>query len=54
MGMRMPLRHEMHSLILKAYEDNNLTLPFPPFQMSVNAMARRNANIRPPFKTGEL
>ncbi|GKX56713.1 hypothetical protein SOASR030_28250 [Leminorella grimontii] len=54
MGMRMPLRHEMHSLILKAYEENNLTLPFPPFQMSVNAMARRASNLRPPFKTGEL
>ncbi|WP_408949788.1 miniconductance mechanosensitive channel MscM [Limnobaculum xujianqingii] len=52
MGMRMPLRHEMHSLILKAYADHDLTLPFPPFQMRADALSR--AGLRPRFKTGEI
>lgn len=52
MGMRMPLRHEMHSLILKAYAANDLTLPFPPFQMRTDSISR--VGNRPRFKTGEL
>lgn len=52
MGMRMPLRHEMHSLILKAYAEHQLTLPFPPFQMRTDAISR--VGNRPRFKTGEL
>ncbi|AKJ41010.1 miniconductance mechanosensitive channel MscM [Pragia fontium] len=52
MSSRMPLRHEMHSLILQAYAEHNLTLPFPPFQMRADAMSR--SGVRPPFKTGEI
>lgn len=52
MGVRMPLRHEMHSLILETYAKHDLTLPFPPFQMRADALSR--SGIRPSFKTGEL
>ncbi|MDR0807352.1 MAG: miniconductance mechanosensitive channel MscM [Enterobacteriaceae bacterium] len=52
MGVRMPLRHEMHRLILQAYSEHNLTLPFPPLQIRADAVSR--GNIRAAFKTGEL
>ena len=33
MGHRMPLRHELHQLILKGFEQHGLEMPFPPFQV---------------------
>ncbi|AKC60253.1 miniconductance mechanosensitive channel MscM [Blochmannia endosymbiont of Camponotus (Colobopsis) obliquus] len=33
---RMPLKHQIHTLILKAYKTHGLILPFPPFQIQQN------------------
>lgn len=35
MGHRMPLRHELHQLILKGFREHGIEMPFPPFQMRV-------------------
>ncbi|PIJ52081.1 miniconductance mechanosensitive channel MscM [Erwinia sp. OLTSP20] len=35
MGHRMPLRHELHRLILEGYREQGLEMPFPPFQARV-------------------
>ncbi|VAX77114.1 Miniconductance mechanosensitive channel MscM [Serratia symbiotica] len=33
MGHRMPLRHQIHQLILSGYRQHGITLPYPPFQV---------------------
>lgn len=33
MAHRMPLRHQVHALILDSYREHGLELPFPPFQL---------------------
>nr|WP_249213757.1 miniconductance mechanosensitive channel MscM [Tatumella sp. JGM130] len=33
MGHRMPLRHELHQLILHGFAQNDIEMPFPPFQV---------------------
>ncbi|WP_260081363.1 miniconductance mechanosensitive channel MscM [Candidatus Palibaumannia cicadellinicola] len=33
MGHRMPLRHQVHTQIINGYRENELELPFPPFQL---------------------
>ncbi|MFB6421691.1 MAG: miniconductance mechanosensitive channel MscM [Candidatus Malihini olakiniferum] len=38
MGHRMPLRHEIHQLILEAYRKNNMEMPFPPFQVQMSSV----------------
>ncbi|WP_094110205.1 miniconductance mechanosensitive channel MscM, partial [Lonsdalea iberica] len=38
MGHRMPLRHEIHQLILDGYRKHNLVMPFPPFQVQMNSV----------------
>ncbi len=38
MGHRMPLRHELHRLILEGYRAHNLEMPFPPFQVRVETV----------------
>ncbi|MEI7062468.1 miniconductance mechanosensitive channel MscM [Dickeya chrysanthemi] len=45
MGHRMPLRHELHQLILESYREHNLVMPFPPFQVRMDSVqvAGRNA-----------
>ncbi|MGL9733956.1 MAG: miniconductance mechanosensitive channel MscM [Symbiopectobacterium sp.] len=37
-GHRMPLRHEIHQRILEAYRENNMEMPFPPFQVQMNSV----------------
>ncbi|MGK2946132.1 MAG: miniconductance mechanosensitive channel MscM [Candidatus Malihini olakiniferum] len=37
-GHRMPLRHEIHQLILEAYRQNNMEMPFPPFQIQISSV----------------
>lgn len=41
MGHRMPVRNELHQLIIKAYKEHNLVLPFPPLQIKGNAISRK-------------
>nr|WP_272929773.1 miniconductance mechanosensitive channel MscM [Cedecea sulfonylureivorans] len=38
MGHRMPLRHEIHQLILQGFREHDIDLPFPPFQMRLENM----------------
>lgn len=42
MSNRMPLRSEIHQLILAEYHRHNLELPFPPLQTNLTAMGRQS------------
>nr|WP_233092438.1 miniconductance mechanosensitive channel MscM [Serratia odorifera] len=46
MGHRMPLRHEIHQLILAGYREHGITLPYPPFQVRTETLSRINNNGR--------
>lgn len=61
MGHRLPARHEINQNILAAFEEQGITLPFPPFQAHVDIRenyiqsATSNPSGRNPSrKTGEL
>ncbi|MGL5701031.1 MAG: miniconductance mechanosensitive channel MscM, partial [Kluyvera sp.] len=41
MGHRMPLRHELHQLILAGFRQHGIDMPFPPFQMRLETMDGR-------------
>jgi len=41
MGHRMPLRHELHQLILRGYHEHGLDMPFPPFQVRMETIGRK-------------
>ncbi|QHM77991.1 Miniconductance mechanosensitive channel MscM [Mixta theicola] len=43
MGHRMPLRHELHQLILQGFREHNIEMPFPPFQVRMETAAKRSA-----------
>ncbi|WP_407731950.1 miniconductance mechanosensitive channel MscM [Pseudocitrobacter faecalis] len=38
MGHRMPLRHEIHQLILAGFREHGIDMPFPPFQMRLESL----------------
>ncbi|AIQ99553.1 miniconductance mechanosensitive channel MscM [Pluralibacter gergoviae] len=38
MGHRMPLRHELHQLILAGFREHGIEMPFPPFQMRLESL----------------
>ena len=38
MGHRMPLRHELHQLILAGFHQHGIDMPFPPFQMRLESI----------------
>jgi len=38
MGHRMPLRHELHQLILAGFRQHGIDMPFPPFQMRLESL----------------
>lgn len=42
LGHRMPVRSEIHQLIIKVYQEHNLVLPFPPFQVSTKSLNHKN------------
>ena len=42
MGHRMKLRSAIHKLILDAYRQHDLTLPFPPLQTNLEALGRKS------------
>ncbi|MDU5192773.1 MAG: miniconductance mechanosensitive channel MscM, partial [Mixta calida] len=59
MGHRMPLRHELHQLILQGFREHNIEMPFPPFQVRMETAAKRTpaSNGAPTtrtFKSGGL
>lgn len=41
MGHRMPLRHELHQLILSGFEQQGIEMPFPPFQMRMEMLGKK-------------
>ena len=41
MGHRMPLRHELHQLILAGFRQHGIDMPFPPFQMRLETLDGR-------------
>ncbi len=41
MGHRMPLRHELHQLILHGFAEHNIEMPFPPFQVRMETLGRK-------------
>ena len=41
MGHRMPLRHELHQLILRGFEQHGIEMPFPPFQMRMETLGKK-------------
>ena len=43
MGHRMPLRHEMHQLILAGFREHGIDMPFPPFQMRLENIDGRQS-----------
>ncbi|MCT6557337.1 miniconductance mechanosensitive channel MscM, partial [Staphylococcus aureus] len=51
MGHRMPLRHEIHQLILAGYREHGITLPYPPFQVRTETLSRLTNNGRTPPST---
>ncbi|WP_082212555.1 miniconductance mechanosensitive channel MscM [Erwinia sp. 9145] len=53
MGHRMPLRHELHQLILRGYQEHGLEMPFPPFQVRMETVGRGApaANSAPTVRT---
>ncbi|WP_288428551.1 miniconductance mechanosensitive channel MscM [uncultured Pantoea sp.] len=59
MGHRMPLRHELHQLILHGFAEHGIEMPFPPFQMRVETLSRKTpagngASTTRTFKSGGL
>jgi small-conductance mechanosensitive channel len=40
MAHRMPLRHEIHQLILAGFREHGIILPFPPFQVRMETLHR--------------
>lgn len=44
MGHRMPLRHEIHQLILAGFREHGIEMPFPPFQMRLETLGGKATN----------
>ena len=44
MGHRMPLRHEIHQLILAGFREHGIDMPFPPFQMRLESIDGRQSS----------
>ncbi len=40
----MPLRHEMHQLILAGFREHGIDMPFPPFQMRLESIDGRQSS----------
>lgn len=53
MGQRMPLRNEINQIIIRKYKENDIKLPFPPFQARVDVTSRKTHSRRA-FNLGGL
>ncbi|MEM6160153.1 miniconductance mechanosensitive channel MscM [Erwinia sp. P6884] len=56
---RMPLRHELHKLILQGYHEHGLEMPFPPFQVRMETVGGKTplnpaAPVARTYKSGGL
>lgn len=56
MSHRMPLRHELHQLILKGFAQHGIELPYPPLQIRADNVARmrQRGALQPARKSGDL
>lgn len=45
MGHRMPLRHEIHQLILSGFREHGIEMPFPPFQMRLESLGGKSRSL---------
>ncbi len=59
MGHRMPLRHELHQLILQGFDQHGIEMPFPPFQMRMETLGKKapatnGTSATRTFKSGGL
>lgn len=45
MSHRMPLRHEIHQLILEGYRKHGIELPFPPLQIRTDIISKINNTV---------
>ncbi len=59
MGHRMPLRHELHQLILKGFAEHSIEMPFPPFQVRMETLGKKapasnGTPLTRTFKSGGL
>jgi|GEM_PF-4076258 len=59
MGHRMPLRHELHQLILRGFAEHGIEMPFPPFQVRMETLGRKTpagsaVSTSKTFKSGGL
>lgn len=52
MGHRMPLRHEIHQLILQGFRERNIEMPFPPVQMRMETL--RNQTLKSVIQGGTM
>nr|MBA2816500.1 malate dehydrogenase [Candidatus Pantoea persica] len=41
MGHSIPLRHELHQLILKGFAEHGMEMPFPPFQVRMKTLGKK-------------
>lgn len=46
MSHRLPMRHELHQLILAGYREHGITLPYPPLQIQRETLSRLRPNGR--------
>ncbi|STQ46746.1 Potassium efflux system KefA precursor [Ewingella americana] len=51
MAHRMPLRHEIHQLILAGFHEHGIILPFPPFQVRMETLRRAQNGSNATFTT---
>lgn len=59
MGHRMPLRHEIHRLVLEGFAAQQIKLPFPPFQVRIENVKNRSPELttspaQKPFRSGDV
>lgn len=52
MAHRMPLRHEIHQLILAGFREHGIILPFPPFQVRMETLHRAQNGGNASFSSG--
>lgn len=53
LGHRMPLRHDIHQLILAGFYEHGIDIPFPPFQMRLERLNGKQTR-RTPASAGKL
>ncbi|CNE76901.1 potassium efflux system KefA protein%3B Small-conductance mechanosensitive channel [Yersinia nurmii] len=42
---RLPMRHEIHQLILEGFREHGIVLPFPPFQVRMETLGRAGRSV---------